>query len=94
MLGVGRAAVGTVAHMADGKRMPPNSHCLRLVRPCTMRVQFDARWRTDRAQRPAYLAAVFRPSNSCSKGHLMNSIIYIVGFVVILFAILGFLGLR
>jgi hypothetical protein len=28
------------------------------------------------------------------EGHLMNSIIYIVGLVVIVIAILGFLGLR
>jgi hypothetical protein len=29
-----------------------------------------------------------------AKGNLMNSIIYIVGLVVIIVAILGFLGLR
>jgi hypothetical protein len=29
-----------------------------------------------------------------AKGNLMNSIIYVVGLVVIIVAILGFLGLR
>ena len=42
---------------------------------------------------PTVLIARFEPS-TLAKGHSMNSIVYIVGLVVIVLAILGFLGLR
>ena len=42
---------------------------------------------------PTVLSTRFEPS-TLAKGHPMNSIVYIVGLVVIVLAILGFIGLR
>jgi len=53
------------------------------------------RLRTDVALHPRHKESVARRSNGgCNEEKPMNNIIYIVGFVVIVLFVLGFLGLR
>jgi hypothetical protein len=53
----------------------------------------DERWRTDGRRRSVYrVPSIDHPRNQ--KGFIMSSIVYIVGTVVIVLAVLSFFGLR
>ena len=57
-----------------------------------LRTQGKARWRTDRPERGGYSGDRYWKFHA--KGFLMNTIIYIVGLIVVVGFILSFFGLR
>lgn len=79
----------------DGKRMPPPAS----KRSCTTHLPGEI-WNPPRSRLLSHQVSVDglsqpdRPNEPVSEGRCMNSIIYLIGLIVVVLAILSFLGLR